>query len=721
MTAMSSGRRYARLRVSPNIIVLLSTILCLAALGASLYWATARPFLNLSLALADDGTIRIASSPGQDLAGARVVAIGASNGPLFVLEATDVIEEPDSFRTFEQRNTFMERQTEIDAILGSETVVLLISMPGGAERSISISPEPGRPIWSLPLQYWIQLVVAVAGVMIGAWVWALRRNDPAAILLYLTGLGLMLASGAASIYSTRELAMEAGLFKVLSSLNHLGSIGFGAALISLLLIYPKRLVPLGWTAAVWVLTLCIWIAQTLQLPSDASVAVYGVVSVDFLIIVFLLGLQFFFARADLRARAALGWFGLSILLGTGIFVFTIAAPILIGLEPQISQGYSFALFLLLYAGLALGIARYRLFDLDVWAFRLGSYMLGAFLLVGLDALLIYVVSIERVPAFGLALLAVALLYLPLRNWLGGLIWGERINSSDRFEAIVDVALQHAIAGQNRDWQALLKADFKPLKIERDSNVREVALLDDGLGLVVPGVGSIEGVVLRHASHGRRLFSWRDVGRVSENVKLLEYVIESRNAREAGGRAERARIARDLHDNIGAQLMRALNSPEAARKDAILAETLLDLRDIISNAQGNGIGLAGTLAELRFETEERLASGAPALSWDFSVDDGMAITAGLAHTIRSIVREAATNAVRHSKAENLAISIRQAGTSLSVVIEDDGVGFEPGGPDRGNGLENMRLRALSHGGALHLETMAGTRIAVDLPMEPMVEQ
>ena len=716
MIAISAERRGMGLRVSPDFIVLFSIFICLCTIGASLYLTTARPFLGVPLGIADDGTVRIVSDDDS----ARVLAIGAPGETPMVLRASDMIEDPDSFPTFAQRNAFMERQTAINSILRGQEVVLIVSASGGAEQPMSITPRPDRPISSLPPQYWIQLLVGVAGPMIGAWVWALRRSDPAAILLYLTGVGLMLASVAASIYSTRELAIEADLFTVLSSLNHMGSIGFGAALISLFLFYPRKLAPLGWTAVVWGLTFCVWIAQNLQLPWNANVAVYGVVFIDFLIIALLLGIQFFFTRKDLRARAALSWFGLSILLGTGIFVFTIAAPILIGIEPQISQGYSFALFLLLYAGLALGIARYRLFDLDVWAFRLGSYILGAFLLVGLDALLIYVMSIERVPAFGLALLAVALLYLPVRNWLGGLIWSRSVTRSDRFERIVDVALKQTSARQNHEWQALLQAEFQPLTVEPTTNIGTVGLLDDGLGLSVPGIGTINGLILRHASHGRRLFSWRDAERTQESVKLLEYVIESRDAREAGSRTERERIARDLHDNIGAQLMRTLNSRDAARKDEIVGETLLDLRDIISNAQGNGIGLAEMLAELRFETEERLAGEALALSWHLSIAEGTVVTAGLAHTMRSIVREAATNAVRHSGARTLSISIEKTDASISMVIEDDGTGFNPTGTSQGNGLENMRLRALSHDGILHLDSAKGTRIAVELPAERKVE-
>lgn len=58
---------------------------------------------------------------------------------------------------------------------------------------------------------------------------------------------------------------------------------------------------------------------------------------------------------------------------------TIIAPNLVGLPPMLSQGVAFLFFLLIYVGVALGVARYRLFQLDEWAFRIliGVQLMGA--------------------------------------------------------------------------------------------------------------------------------------------------------------------------------------------------------------------------------------------------------------------------------------------------------------------------------------------------------
>src|SRR5690606_3440360 len=133
-------------------------------------------------------------------------------------------------------------------------------------------------------------------------------------------------------------------------------------------------------------------------------------------------------------------------------------------------------------------------------------------------------------------------------------------------------------------------------------------------LLIPPAGPLPALTLRFADGGRRLFSQSDLDRATELTELMQHALDSRDAHERGARQERSRIARDLHDNIGAQLLRTLHSADAQRKDAIVSETLTDLRDIIANAHGNGIRLDEVLAELRFETDERLNAVGVGLQW-----------------------------------------------------------------------------------------------------------
>ena len=716
-----SGERAKGLRLSPHSRLAFVAALFLVVASAALWLAVNQSWMGLALIADEDGRVAVRDVQREDLpavlqAGVRLDTLAAPGQPdALRLGALDVIEEPDTLDTYDQLNAFRERQSALDHMVDSGQIVLGVTLADGSNADVEIMPLGSRPVWTLPFEFWLQLGVGGAGILLGGWVWVLRREEASAYFA-ISGFGLMLSATSAAIYSTRELALDGSLFRALSAGNYAGTNIFGLALISLLLVYPHRLAGRGVIAAVWVVGLGVTLAHVLQFAPSQAVGAYAPMLVQFVALFGLIVAQLVFSRRNPLARAALGWFGLSVLLGTGLFVFAIAAPILMGLEPQASQAHAFAIILLIYAGLGIGVARYRLFDLGTWAFRLISYLIGALLLLVLDAVLIYGVAVERVPAFGLALLTVALVYLPLRNMIGTRIMGRDRLDDQRFRQILDIALARNSLDQAVGWHGLLSETFNPLTIETAAGGDAVALHDGGQELLVPACGPLPALVLRFASGGRRLFSQADVSRVTGMIQLMQHALDSRDAHERGARQERSRIARDLHDNIGAQLLRTLHSTEAERKDAIVSETLTDLRDIIANAHGNGIRLDEVLAELRYETNERLGQVDVALDWTVSGDEDMVVSARLAHTVRSVVREAASNAIRHSGATRFTVALSVEDERIRLSIADNGVGFDERSVHPGDGLGNMRSRTLAHRGSFAISGEKGTSVAVQLPLE-----
>ncbi|GHA12350.1 hypothetical protein GCM10007989_03500 [Devosia pacifica] len=713
-----SVQQRARVRTAPFVLLSALLVATLLATGAIVYLAVMQPWLGLKLLLADD-TVRISSLQRQDLppieSGYSVLSLEGANGSVFALSPEDMVEEPDTLESYEAINSFLARQQQLHDILSTTPVRLTIEDSQGERSQVSVSPQPSRPLLSLPVEFWIQLFVGIGGVLVGGLVWSLRRTEPSAFFFFVSGAGLMISAGAAAIYSTRELALDATLLRTLSAFNYLGTHAFGAALISLLLVYPHRIASLGVIAAVWGATAVFATAHLAQLLPSQTLGSYGPMTVMFFIIGVLVAVQIYRSRRDPLARAALGWFGLSILCGTSVFIFAIAAPLLTGSEPQVSQAYAFGIILVIYAGLALGVARYRLFDLDVWAFRLGSYLLGALLLVVFDAFLIYAVAIERVPAFGLSLLIVALVYLPLRSAVGDRLLARPELGQHRFKQIVDIALAQTLEQQRESWHRLLDQTFAPLAIEPATGAKHTTLVEDGLGMMIPGPPPLPDLHMRFARGGRRLFSRRDVEQGEEIVALMSHAIESRYAHEAGVREERTRIAQDLHDNIGAQLLRTLHAPDTERKNALVGETLSDLRDIISNARDGGIDLEELLAELRYETEERVSLAEMHLNWSARGADDVIVGARVAHTLRSIVREAASNAIRHAGGETFKVAVQVDRGTIALSIADDGQGFDATLMAPGNGLGNMRARLLSHDGTLSISGQDGVSIEARLPI------
>ncbi|WP_347264687.1 hypothetical protein [Nitrobacter sp.] len=434
-----------RIRLTPIGILTMATMIGLVLVAVAVVLAVRQPWLGLNLSNHPDRDLVWidsvdAGSPAAAVpAAAALVALIGSGGERIRLDPGDLIEDPDGLATYAQVRDFLARQSRLAAIMARETIGIETRWEDAEPIAFSSEVESGprqenasnhkdskvtnvrlrqqRPVGDLPLVFWVQALTGLFGFLISVWVWSLKPGGTGPRLFALAGAGLMISAMPAAVYSTRELALDGGLFRVLSGINYAGALLFGAAMIGLFLSYPRRLVRPRWLA-VPALVLGAWfVVGVLELSSGPPIGLHLPVTLAMLTILACAGLQYRRTRGDPSARAALGWFSLAVTIGAGAFVITIIAPHMIGVTPVMSQGYAFPLFLIIHAGLALGVARYRLFELDDWAFSILFYLGGAVLLLVLDAALIYGVAVERLPAFSLALLTVAFLYLPLRSAL----------------------------------------------------------------------------------------------------------------------------------------------------------------------------------------------------------------------------------------------------------------------------------------------------------------
>jgi two-component system sensor histidine kinase DevS len=103
----------------------------------------------------------------------------------------------------------------------------------------------------------------------------------------------------------------------------------------------------------------------------------------------------------------------------------------------------------------------------------------------------------------------------------------------------------------------------------------------------------------------------------------------------------------MHDNIGVQLLGALHSRDPVRKDELIRDTLADLREIINNSAGERLTLAELMADLRVEIADLLSSVGIGLVWQ--VDTQAELPPQSVAAMRSILREAVGNALRHAEA------------------------------------------------------------------------
>lgn len=194
--------------------------------------------------------------------------------------------------------------------------------------------------------------------------------------------------------------------------------------------------------------------------------------------------------------------------------------------------------------------------------------------------------------------------------------------------------------------------------------------------------------------------------------------------------ERARIARELHDEFGQALtaMRA-DALWLTHQTASQPQTQAVARELAGHCERLHLGIRDLLRQLR---PRELRAGADRISLRRLLDDLVEswrerpsqnvcfslryaidkarIPDDLALTLYRLTQEALTNAMRHAQAENIVIELgSSADGSIEWRFEDDGVGIESvdGAAQRGNGLAGMRERVWAHGGELDISRMRQT--------------
>jgi signal transduction histidine kinase len=196
--------------------------------------------------------------------------------------------------------------------------------------------------------------------------------------------------------------------------------------------------------------------------------------------------------------------------------------------------------------------------------------------------------------------------------------------------------------------------------------------------------------------------------------------------------ERARIAQDLHDDLGASLTRISLLSDLVKADkevpaqvethankiAQSARQTVRALDEIVWALRPGSDSVQSLVEYIAHFATELFEGDRArCRLDLPADvPRRFLLPEVRHNIFLIIKEALTNALRHAQAHEVRVQVKTEMDSLEIVVQDDGRGFEPQAPLRPGkheGLGNMRRRAEAMGGSLAVDSAAGAGTAVRL--------
>jgi PAS domain S-box-containing protein len=197
--------------------------------------------------------------------------------------------------------------------------------------------------------------------------------------------------------------------------------------------------------------------------------------------------------------------------------------------------------------------------------------------------------------------------------------------------------------------------------------------------------------------------------------------------------ERARFARDLHDDMGALLValkmrvswltsrlpaeRPDLANEARHIAALVADAIGTIHQIVNELRPNlqdGFGFCATIDDYvkKFERNARIRCKL------VLPDEEPLLDASRRVTLFRILQESLNNVALHAKATGARICLEAQKQTLQLDIEDDGIGFDVGAPrKRGIGLLGIRERAIMIGGMACVESTPGkgTRVAVTVPL------
>ena len=196
--------------------------------------------------------------------------------------------------------------------------------------------------------------------------------------------------------------------------------------------------------------------------------------------------------------------------------------------------------------------------------------------------------------------------------------------------------------------------------------------------------------------------------------------------------ERSRIAQDLHDDLGSSLTRISllsgllradkNNPHqveahASKLSQAADQTVRALEEIVWAVRPGSDTLQSLVEYIAHFANELFDGNTTRCRLDLPHDlPALALPPDVRHNIFLIVKEALTNALKHAGAKEVHVQAKAAGSTIEIVVEDDGNGFAPSATpaeDKRNGLGNMRQRAGTMGGKLDLQSAPGSGTRVRL--------
>jgi signal transduction histidine kinase len=228
------------------------------------------------------------------------------------------------------------------------------------------------------------------------------------------------------------------------------------------------------------------------------------------------------------------------------------------------------------------------------------------------------------------------------------------------------------------------------------------------------------------------FYQRKMQRRRHELREIEKLLKTEELHAAyalieGQDKERERIAHDLHDRLGGQLstvqiyldlfeQTSLTAEQQQQLATLQREIKVSIEEVraIAHDLGNSAltyyGLGKALEHLC-----QVVNNSKKIRTECYITLESSISQELAKDVYQIIQELITNTLRYARASHIRLEVTGIQDELTIIYEDDGVGFDPEQLAFGMGLKSIRTRCRKHNGNFVVESLKGATFIIEIPL------
>ena len=302
---------------------------------------------------------------------------------------------------------------------------------------------------------------------------------------------------------------------------------------------------------------------------------------------------------------------------------------------------------------------------------------------------------------------------------------KNINTKQQREIIKELEIEYETLEKEKEISSLEENQIeKEAELKRQKTIKN-AFLIGFLVILIPVIGLLYVYYQKIQTQSQLAKKQEEINTQKVTALKQEQELNLIKASIAGQDEERKRIAQELHDSIGGNLagiklqISSINNAENRIKDIVqqLDDTYQLVRDISHTLvpkkyrQHNFIGLIEEYSSNISKTGKIEIVFTP-----YNTQVLNAVDDTIQMELFKIIQELMTNTLKHAQAKKIDIQINYIENEISLMFEDNGIGFETTTVSEGIGFKNIKNRVSQLTGNIHIDSLKnrGTIISIEIP-------